>query len=269
MRTGLSGIFILLTVFLTTACHNTHADESYRGIPDTLNVAVELSALTLSPAGDTISGFSFEVLNALCHRKNLNFKYEVYNNIEDAFNDNEKENFHLFLSNLPITTSLKDDFLITEPLFTDRQVLVQNKETAGDSLITTQQELSGRTIWIPKKSAISERLKNLMDEIGSTIVVVEIDDISEEQLVILISLGEIHRGVVSESVARQLFTVYPHIDIETRLSFPQFKSWFLNPCDSILRDSLNLWLTDFKATNEFQTLAKKYKVDINTNGKRN
>ena len=59
---------------------------------------------------------------------------------------------------------------------------------------------------------------------------------------ILTALGEIPRAVVNRATAESFRDRYPSLDLSVNISFNQFQSWALAPRDSLLRDSLNLWL---------------------------
>jgi hypothetical protein len=40
---------------------------------------------------------------------------------------------------------------------------------------------------------------------------------------------------------------YPKLDLSVDISFNQFQSWAISPRDSLLRDTLNLWLSNSPA----------------------
>lgn len=260
MRNSAATLCIPLIWVMLISCGRKSSEEESRTLPDTLKVAVELSTLTLSTSGDTISGFSLELLQHICEEHGLPISYVPFNNIEHALNQANQNNFHVFVSNVPVTKETREKYLVTVPLYTDRQILVQNLQLGGDSLINSPHDMEGRPVWIPARNAINERMENLGNETGVDILAIPVDDITEEQLVILVSLGEIPRAVASESIARSLADRYPHIDINTSVSFNQFRSWFLNHKDSVLCDSLNNWIVDFKATPEYETLSGKYHI---------
>lgn len=46
--------------------------------------------------------------------------------------------------------------------------------------------------------------------------------------------------------------------METPISFRQFQCWAVAPGDNALLDSLNTWLTQFKATEAYRKLTEKY-----------
>lgn len=250
---------IALPLIITSCGTNTESDR--KTLPDTLKIAVELSSMTLSTTNDTISGFSFEVLQRICNQHNIPYLITPFNNINDILNETPKEDFDIYVSNLPVTAKVKERFLSTQPLYTDKLILVQNTDLRPDSLITAHLQLGGKPVWIIKSDAVTERLNNLSQEIGEDILIVDTNDISEEQLVILVSLGEIPRAAVSSLTALSLLEFYNNLDTSVDLSFNQFKSWLLAERDTALRDTLDLWLESFKATPEFEALSEKYNIN--------
>lgn len=79
-----------------------------------------------------------------------------------------------------------------------------------------------------------------------------------EQLFLMVATGEINNAVISERVARDLVKDYPGVDISTNISFTQFQSWIISEKRPSLGDSLNLWISDFKKTKEYDALMKRY-----------
>ena len=107
----------------------------------------------------------------------------------------------------------------------------------------TQFDIAGHSICIPKGSPFRQRLVNLSHEIGDTIIIIEDEDYSSEQLVMLTALGKIPMAVVSHATASALGRSYPLLDYSVPVSLNQFQSWALAPRDSVLRDSISAWLS--------------------------
>ena len=245
---------------VVSGCGGKESSRQEGQLPDTLRVAAEISPMTLDISGDSLSGYSYELLELICRQHGLPFTIEAFNTLEEAEEASADRHYHVFFTNSPVTVQLKDSFIVTEPLYTDRQVLVQNSSVDKDSLIRTQQDLANRSVWIPRSSPVAERLRNLSEEMGAPIDIIELDSLSEELLVIKIALGEVPRGAVSKMTVEPMTARYPQLDISTDLSFSQFKSWLLNPADSMLLDSLNNWLAQCKNTEAYHKLAKKYNI---------
>jgi len=72
----------------------------------------------------------------------------------------------------------------------------------------------------------------------------------------LTASGEIERAVVDEKTARRLAADYPMLDVSVPVSFNQFQSWAVG-CPA-LRDSLNVWLDEFRRTSAYDSLLVRY-----------
>ena len=209
---------VLLVVALGLMLSARQCSTSRIGLPpdmtaggDTLNVAIEISPTSLSLAGDTLSGAYYNLLRQTCASHNLPVRFHPYTRLEDALQWLSEGRCRLIVGDLPVTAELRDSLIFLNPVGVDKQVLVQ--------------------------------LRNLSHEIGDTIYITEDPEYSSEQLVILTALGEIPLAVVNSETASALKSRYPRLDTSVEISLNQFQSWALSPRDSLLRDSLNLWLS--------------------------
>lgn len=210
---------------------------------DTLNVAIEISPTGLSLAGDTLSGEYYDLLRQVCARNNRPVKFHPYTRLDDALAWLREGRCRLIVGDLPVTAEMRDRLIFVEPVGVDKQVLVQ----LGDSTaVKTQFDLGGKTVHVAKESPYIPRLRNLSHEIGDTIYVVEDSEHSSEQLVILTAIGEIPRAVVNRATAESLRSRYPALDLSVDISFNQFQSWAMAPRDTLLRDTLNHWLSQLR-----------------------
>jgi len=207
---------------------------------DTLNVAIEISPTGLSLAGDTLSGEYYTLLRDVCRRHGRPLRFHPYTRLEDALAWLREGRCRLIVGDLPVTAEMRGELIFVNPVGVDKQVLVQ---LADSSAIKNQFDLAGQTVHVAKESPYIQRLRNLSHEIGDTIFVIEDSEYSSEQLVILTAIGEIPRAVVNRATAESLRSRYPNLDLSVDISFNQFQSWALAPSDTLLRDTLNHWLS--------------------------
>lgn len=238
---------VLLVVALGLMLSARQCSISRIGLPpdmtaggDTLNVAIEISPTSLSLAGDTLSGAYYNLLRQTCVSHNLPVRFHPYTRLEDALQWLSEGRCRLIVGDLPVTAELRDSLIFLNPVGVDKQVLVQLRDS---SAVQTQFDLGGRTVHLPAGSPYIQRLRNLSHEIGDTIYITEDPEYSSEQLVLLTALGEIPLAVVNSETASALKSRYPRLDTSVEISLNQFQSWALSPRDSLLRDSLNLWLS--------------------------
>ena len=77
----------------------------------------------------------------------------------------------------------------------------------------------------------------------------------------MVANKDINYAICDESIALSAIHNLPELDIETAISFNQFYSWGVNKDNTVLLDSLNAWLENYKQTASFQELIKKYTLN--------
>lgn len=255
-------VLILIGIGLVRSC-STGRESRLVGLyerpgGDTLAVAIEMSPLTYTFANDTAEGFDYEILRDIAALHNLPLHFYPVTHLEEAYKGLDDGQYDIVVANMPATSGLREYFALTDAVYLDRQVLVQRRNADSTVNITGQLDLRGDTVYLAPGSPVRSRLRNMAAEMGDTIDIVTLPDYNSEHLAIMTARGDIKHAVVSEAVARKVAADYPNLDYSTPVSFNQFQVWALAPQDSILRDSLNVWLNAFKATPRYQTLATRY-----------
>ncbi len=226
---------------------------------DTLAVAIEMSPLTYTLQNDTAEGFDYQILRDIAAEHDLKLRFYPVAQLEEAFEGLYRHRYDLVVASIPATTAIKEHFPLTDAVYLDKQVLVQRRDSLADSVrISSQEQLMGDTVWVAEASPFGTRLRNMSKELGDTIFILSEPKYSSEHLAILTALGEVKQAVVNEAVARHIAADYPQLDISTPISFNQFQCWAVAPGDSVLLDSLNTWLGQFKQTPAYRRLAEKY-----------
>ena len=136
-----------------------------------------------------------------------------------------------------------------------------SEPTIFNEVIRNQLDLAGKTIYVQENSSFVERLRNLSNEIGDSINIVEIPDYEVEQLIDLVANGEIPYTVCDENMARINTNFYDNIDVETAISFPQKIAWAVRPTSNDLLDVVNNWLINFKKTKQYKRIYRKYFIN--------
>jgi membrane-bound lytic murein transglycosylase F len=128
-------------------------------------------------------------------------------------------------------------------------------------VLRNQLDLGGKTVHVMKNSAYIDRLRNLSNEIGDTINIVEDEVLEVEHLISMVSKGEIKYTIADENVAILNQTYYPNIDIKTAVSFPQNQAWAVNKNAPVLLDAVNTWILDMKDSDLHAVIYNKYYKD--------
>ncbi|MFW5820269.1 MAG: transporter substrate-binding domain-containing protein [Bacteroidota bacterium] len=208
-------------------------------------------------------GFQYELLQELSDRLDLEIEVKVNNDLEKNFADLVEGKVDLIASNLTISKERKEIAEFTIPHSQTRQVLVQKKaETrkpfAGvKELIRNPLEISGKTVYVQQNSSHALRLQNLAEEIGKNINIVEVP-IETEQLIRMVSRGDIDYTVADEDIARVNNSYFPDLDVETAISFSQNQAWAVRKNSIELKREIDHWMEEFKQTRRYAVLYYKY-----------
>lgn len=255
----LTVVVALMYMLKTCSSANPHNPTIHPSAGDSIDVAIEYSPLSLYYYNDTLGGFSYDMIRLISLKHNRPIKFHPIVSLSNAINNLNNGIFDLLIAQLPITSNYNEQYLYTEPVYLDRQVLVQKKDSiTGKARIKSQIDLAGETVWVVANSPLINRISNLSTEIGDTIYINEDSLYSSEQLIIMTATGDISQAVVNERIAKAMLHDYPMIDISTNISFTQFQSWLVNKNDSLLCDSLNSWIKEFKDSPDYQKLQSKY-----------
>lgn len=239
-----------------SACRHRYMCGTAPG--DTVNVALQYSPVSFYMKGDTLGGVDYDLLHIISRTHDIHFRYTPVTTVAEGLAGLRAGRFDIVAANLPMTSALRDSFLVTEPVYSDRQVLIQLRDTTGHrKMVESTLGLRGDTVYVTRNSPNVERLQNLIREIGDTIYIREVPN-TAEQLFIMTALGEIQLAVINEQIARSMSDDYPQVDYSTGVSFTQFQPWVLQKNEQALCDSLNSWLTQLKETPLYRELVKRY-----------
>ena len=223
---------------------------------DTLDIAIEYSPVTYYTYDDTLGGYNYDLLRMISDSVGCPMKFHPVVTLEKALAGLDDGRYDIVVAQFPMTAGDTARFAFTEPIYIDQQVLVQRR---GSQAIHSQLDLAGDTVWVVKGSPMIQRIANLSREIGDTIYV-HVDELyGPEQLMMMVSSGEIRYAVVNRSIARAMASVLPNLDRSVAISLSQFQSWMVSKDRKSLCDSLNLWHNQVKRdTAAYLGLQRRY-----------
>lgn len=261
---GLLAAVLLIMIFTRNLAAKGNSDKASVQARDSLRVAIQISPIGISTHGDTLDGFYYDMIRQMAQKEHLALKIDGFTQVKNALDNLEEGKCDIVISDIPITSELRDRFLFTEPIYTDRQTLVQLADSVtGLPPIRTQADLRGDTVYLAAQSPFISRLRNLSHELGDTIYIFQDPHYGPEQMMLLTAIGQLKNVVVNEQTARNIAKDYPQLDISLALSFNQFQSWAVSADKPQLLDSLNVWIARFKNTPQYERLVDKYFSDSN------
>lgn len=211
-------------------------------------------------SGDTIEGFQYELGQAIAQVSGLEVQTRLEMSLAESFKALNGQHCDVIARNIPITTEIKENYLFTQPMVFNKQVLIQRTAEANKGIepIRNQLDLARKTLYIPKDSPALIRLQNLEHEIGDSIFVIEEALYSSEQLAIMVAKGDIDYAVCDQQIAQLSSRRLPEIDIATDISFTQLQSWAVRKTSPVLRDSLDSWLERIRRNGTFDRIYQRY-----------
>ncbi len=223
---------------------------------DTLDIAIEYSPVTYYTYDDTLGGYNYDLLRLISNNTGCPLKFHPMVTLEKALAGLDDGRYDVVVAQYPMTAGDTARYCFTQPIYIDQQVLVQQR---GSHAIHSQLDLAGDTVWTVKGSPMTQRIASLSREIGDTIYV-HVDELyGPEQLMMMVSAGEIRYAVVNRSIARAMASKLPNLDRSVAISLSQFQSWIVSKQRQGLCDSLNLWHTQVKKdTAAYLGLQRRY-----------
>ena len=227
---------------------------------DTLDVAIDYGPMSLFTYDDTLGGFNYDMIRGMATANGLKVKFHPVTTPGSSIEGLENGLYDIVVSDIAATAEASENVVFTEPVYLDKQVLVQKKDSLGNTEVSSQLDLAGREVWVTSGSPSAMRLRNLSAEIGDTILVKEDPDYGSEQLVMMVAVGDIPLAVVNEKTALRLAGEYPGIDVSTAISFTQFQTWALRKKELELTDSVNSMIKRYKQTDGYKDLLRRYGI---------
>jgi membrane-bound lytic murein transglycosylase F len=276
-------VFAMFTLLALYSC-DTHQDIEFK---DPVKPIVDTSLERILERGTLIAttdynstnyfiyrgepaGYQYELLKTYAKHLGVGLEIVVNNDLDDAFEDLQSGVVDLIAMGLTITRERTHVIDFTLPMSQTRQVLVQHKpdnwrkmrtyDEVESHLIRNPLDLAGKMIYVPMNSAYIARLKNLQEEIGDSIMIVEFPRDSEK-LIEMVAEGEIAYTICDEHIAKVNQKYYPEIDVSTPISFPQNIAWAVKNGADSLKANVNNWLSGFKDTKIARFTYNKYFVN--------
>ncbi len=256
------GIVVVTLILFSRGCsgRGLHAGASHsHPLPDTLTVATLYSPTSYFIYKEEEMGYDYSLIKEFAADKGIALHIKVAPNLQDMIEWLDSGYVDLIAYEVPMTAENRESVVECGPRSESFQVLVQPRKK-NEQLVTDETQLVGRDIYVEGDSKYYHRLVNLDEELGGglNIHIVERDTIITEDLIRMVSTGEIPLTVVDNHIALINKTYYPDIDVSLPLSFPQRSAWGVAPGNRWLADSIDSWLSLEEPRHAQSALLKKY-----------
>ena len=202
------------------------------------------------------SGFEFELLKDFCDFYDLKLEIVVNDNMDSCFCLLDADQVDIVATGVGLNKRLKQKYFLTNPIFTQKSVLVQRmprgwgkmstENEVENQLLRSPLELSRKTVYVTKGLHTADVVEHLSEEIGDTIYVVESDSLSPIDLIRMVNDSLIDYAVVDEYIAKMIAYNMNGLDTKLAVSIEQPIGWLVkrHENDSSLLNAINEWIDD-------------------------
>ena len=236
------------------------ADTLRHPLPDTLRVATLYSPTSFFLYREQKMGYDYDLVTSLCKDKGMALSLQVAPSLSAAVEMLDSGLVDLIAYEVPVTAQYRKKVLPCGVENITHQVLVQPKASKKHELITDVTQLVGKDVYVEKDSKYHQRMVNLNDELGGGINIhsIDRDTLITEDLIAMVSDGEIPLTVVDSDIARINKTYYSDIDVGLDVSFEQRSAWAVSPDKPWLADSISAWTAQSAPRAAQAELLKRY-----------
>lgn len=254
----------ILFIFILTLSSCKKTQEAFYDFPqivenDTLRVITLNTSTSYFIYRDQEMGYHYEMIKSFADEHGLELEVVVAQNPSMLIPMLQNNMGDIIAYSVPIENVLKDSVLYCGLSEISHQVLVQRAERK-DTILRDVTELIGKDIYVLPGSKYEQRMDNLNKELGGglNLKYADKDTVVVEDLIRMVSAGEIKYTVAEEYVARLNHTYFRNIDIGLQVSFDQRTSWAVRKNTPVLADSLNAWFTRSNRAPHYLRLTKRY-----------
>lgn len=263
-------VFFLLSCLFLFSCYSNKQEEkedvsvSSADLPQ-IQEEGTLTAVTLYSSTSYFQykmqpmGYEYDLIKDFARSQGLKLDIQVAENVARMVEMLEAGEVDVVAYPIPFNNQLKQDVLYCGHENISTQVLVQ-RANKGDTLLTDVTQLIGKEVYVKPGTKYAERLKNLDVELGGGIHIKDIgkDTLTTEDLIEMVSVGEIPYTVSDEDIARLNKTYYWNINVSLKISFMQRSSWIVRKRSPKLAEAINAWASDNAGKRTYKATAKRY-----------
>ncbi|MBP5318859.1 MAG: transglycosylase SLT domain-containing protein [Paludibacteraceae bacterium] len=205
---------------------------------------------------DNDMGYEYEFAKHLAEELGVEMQLLVVDNTEEMVASLLTGKADLIAYRLPCTTQNKDRVLFTKREYITNQVIVQCK---SDTMVRNILDLNGKEVHVIKNSIYENRLRNINEEIGGDMIIVEADDsLTLDDLISQVAHKQIGITIADMDLARLDKTYFSNIDYSLEVSFPQRSAWAVSKEAVDLLYYINEWTANTQRKLYFSAIYRKY-----------
>jgi membrane-bound lytic murein transglycosylase F len=257
-------VLFLLFPFTLISCHtknNSNTEDDFSKIVNNgeINVLTLAGSMSYFMYKGEPKGYEYELLSDIADSLNLKINIHLAENETKLIGMLQRGEGDLIAYNIPVTNEGKEQVLYCGREVINEQVLVQ-RANKGDTLLKDVTDLIGKEVWVIHDSKYYRRLVNLNDELGGGIRIrtIEKDTVTVEDLIEMVSTGEISYTISDADMAKLNKTYFNNINISLLIGHEQRSSWAVQKSNSRLAAVINEWFEKNQNNPQYKRILKRY-----------
>jgi len=208
-------------------------------------------------------GMHHDMLERLCKKLDIELELVVEDDLAKALSMINTGKADVMAMDLTYTNSRNKHINFTYPVGFNKQVIVQRKRAYGkrakkSHFIKRALDLDGYTIYIQKGAIFKSELEHIEEITGSDFHIIEDSIHTQEELILMVSLGIIDYTASDERVAMANQTFAGNLDFHIALTVEQKLCWAVPPNANDLRNYINTWLKKYTKSANYAVLNNRY-----------
>ncbi len=246
----------------------TTDNQQYIYNKDTLHALVDNSLTSYYIYKGHPFGFEYEMLALFAKENNMVLKVSIIRDAAHILDSLNAGKGDIAAANLTITRKRLQKANFTKYLFRTRQILVQQlpdhrqKMTSDQiekQLIRDRLDLENKTIYLRPNTSYYEQLNSFIQETNTQVNIVTVaDSILTEELMEMVSSGDIDYTISDENKAKTYSAYIDNIDISTPMSLGEPIGWAVNKQSGKLLQKVNAWIDRKRGSLIYNTIWNKY-----------
>ena len=260
-----TGLAFLATLLLMAGCHSEQKKTELAPDLPVLQSRGVITAVTLNSSTSYFQykmqpmGYEYDLIADFAARNGLKLEIKVAESVAQSIEMLQNGQADVVAYPVPIDNERKQSLRFCGRERQSSLVVVQ-RSSNRDSVLTDVTQLIGREVYIKPDSRYRDRLENLNRELGGGIRIVEMksDTLSVEDLIGMVSRGEIQYTICEDDVARLNRTYYGNLDVSLAVSFRQRSAWAVRRDCPLLGMAIDLWAAGATGDDTYRAAEKRY-----------
>ncbi|MDR1980084.1 MAG: transglycosylase SLT domain-containing protein [Tannerellaceae bacterium] len=204
-------------------------------------------------------GYEYDLIKDFADAHQLKLHVKVAENVSRLVEMLQAGEADVVAYPIPVNNLLKQEVIYCGREKLSCQVLVQPVRP-NEKRLTNVAELIGKDVYVKSNTFYHDRLENLNRELGGGIHIHDIgkDTVTVEELIEMVSRGDIPYTVSDDHIAKLNKTYFWNIDVDLKISFQQRSMWVVRNSSPLLAEAINAWSSDIVTEHTHKAAVKRY-----------